>query len=99
MTQVDEKPLCESSVDHAFSLILLENSFGKTKEFLMAGNSGYVGYIIGLNTGRNLWIDLVDLACYYFPENRKVLLDINYWSEKSGIYLFRALYCVSMSDV
>lgn len=51
MTQVDEKPLCESSVDHAFSLILLENSFGKTKEFLMAGNSGYVGYIIGLNTG------------------------------------------------
>lgn len=40
MTQVDEKPLCESSVDHAFSLILLENSFGKTKEFLMAGNSG-----------------------------------------------------------
>lgn len=51
MTQVDEKPLCESSVDHAFSLILLENAFGKTKEFLMAGNSGYVGYIIGLNTG------------------------------------------------
>lgn len=46
MTQVDEKPLCEINVDHAFSLVLLENSFGKTKEFLMTGNSGYVAYII-----------------------------------------------------
>lgn len=40
MTQVVETPVeCEMNVDHVFRLVLLENSYGKTKEFLMAGNS------------------------------------------------------------
>lgn len=39
MTQVDEAEECDMNVDHVFSLVLLENSDGKTKEFLMAGNS------------------------------------------------------------
>lgn len=40
MTQVDEAPQDGSvNVDHMFSLVLLENSEGKTKEFLLVGNT------------------------------------------------------------
>ena len=40
MTQVDEAPQdCSVNVDHMFSLVLLENSEGKTKEFLLVGNT------------------------------------------------------------
>lgn len=37
MTQVDEAQDSEIHIDHMFSLVLLENSESKTKEFLMAG--------------------------------------------------------------
>lgn len=37
MTQVDEPQDSEINVAHMFSLVLLENSDSKTKEFLMAG--------------------------------------------------------------
>ncbi|KAL9970188.1 hypothetical protein ACROYT_G022522 [Oculina patagonica] len=39
MTQVDEPQDSDINVDHMFSLVLLENSESKTKEFLMAGNT------------------------------------------------------------
>ena len=39
MTQVEEPHDTDLNVEHMFSLVLLENSDGKTKEFLMAGNS------------------------------------------------------------
>lgn len=40
MTQVDDPPQdCNINVDHMFSLVLLENSEVKTKEFLLAGNT------------------------------------------------------------
>lgn len=40
MTQVDKPPQdCDMNVDHMFSLVLLENSESKTKEFLIAGNT------------------------------------------------------------
>ena len=39
MTQVEEPQELDMSLDHVFSLVLLENSDGKTKEFLMAANS------------------------------------------------------------
>ena len=37
MAQVDEPHDSEINVDHMFSLVLLENSESKTKEFVMAG--------------------------------------------------------------
>ena len=37
MTQVDEPQDSDLNVDHVFSLVLLENSESKTKEFLLAG--------------------------------------------------------------
>jgi len=36
---VEEPEGCDMNVDHMFSLVLLENSDGKTKEFLLAGNN------------------------------------------------------------
>ncbi|XP_073251927.1 uncharacterized protein [Porites lutea] len=39
MTQVEEPQELDMSLDHVFSLVLLENSDSKTKEFLMAANS------------------------------------------------------------
>lgn len=37
MTQLDEPHDSEINIAHMFSLVLLENSESKTKEFLMAG--------------------------------------------------------------
>ena len=46
MTQVDEPQDSEINVDHMFSLVLLENSESKTKEFLMAGITEYVVILV-----------------------------------------------------